>query len=171
MDSLLGQEEHVRDFIEAPPGAVAARALGVNDAEEPFVSREFGAYRTIRELGRGGLGTVYLAARADKAYEKEVALKLVRRGLDTDDILRRFRNERQILARLEHPNIARLIDGGTSVDGLPYFVMEFVAGEPLTTFCASRNLSTNEKLQLFRIVCAAVTCAHQHLVIHRDLKP
>ncbi len=171
VDSLLGQEEHVRDFIEAPPGAVAAQALGMDDAEEAFVSRGFGAYRPIRELGRGGLGTVYLAARADDAYEKEVALKLLRRGLDTDDILRRFRNERQILARLEHPNIARLIDGGTSADGLPFFVMEFVAGEPLTTYCANRNLSTNEKLQLFRIVCAAVAYAHQHLVIHRDLKP
>ncbi|CAN5558454.1 hypothetical protein BH20VER3_BH20VER3_06660 [soil metagenome] len=170
VESLLGQEDHVRDFIEAGPGAVAAQALGMTE-NEPFVSREFGAYRTIRELGRGGLGTVYLAARADDAYQKEVALKLLRRGLDTDDILRRFRNERQILARLEHPNIARLIDGGTSEDGLPYFVMEYVKGEPLDSYCENHGLTTNERLELFRTVCAAVAYAHQHLVIHRDLKP
>jgi serine/threonine protein kinase len=170
VESLLGQEEHLHDFIEEPPAALAAQALETA-AEEPFVSRRFGHYQTIRELGRGGLGTVYLAARADDAYQKEVALKLLRRGLDTQDVLQRFRNERQILARLEHPNIARLIDGGTSGDGLPYFVMEYVQGEPLHTYCEHRRLTTDERLQLFRTVCTAVTYAHQHLVIHRDLKP
>ncbi len=170
VESLLSQEKRVRDFIEAPPAALAAKALAM-PPEEPFVSRRFGAYRTIREIGRGGLGTVYLAARADAAYEKEVALKLLRRGLDTEDVLRRFQNERQILARLEHPNIARLIDGGTSDDGRPYFVMEHVQGEPLHVYCESRSLTTKERLGLFRTVCGAVAYAHQHLVIHRDLKP
>ena len=141
VESLLEHETLVGDFIEAPPSAVAAQALEAVEAEE-FVRRKFGAYETIRELGRGGLGTVYLAARADDVYQKEVALKLLRRGLDTDDILRRFRNERQILARLEHPHIARLIDGGTSDDGLPYFVMEYVAGEPLTTYCERHRLTS-----------------------------
>ncbi|MDQ3198057.1 MAG: serine/threonine-protein kinase [Verrucomicrobiota bacterium] len=169
-ESLLGQEKHVRHFIEEPPTAVAAKALEAT-ADEAFVSRQLGAYKTICEIGRGGLGTVYLAARADDAYEKEVALKLLRRGLDTDDILRRFRKERQILARLEHPNIARLIDGGTSEDGLPYFVMEYVPGEPFTTYAERSGLTTKERLQLFRTVCAAVAYAHQHLIIHRDLKP
>ncbi len=170
VESLLQAETHVRDFLEAPPVAVVTQALAAA-TEEPFVTREFGAYRTIREIGRGGLGTVYLAARADAVYEKEVALKLLRRGLDTDDILRRFRNEQQILARLEHPHIARLIDGGTSADGLPYFVMERVEGEPLTTYCDRKNLTIKERLDLFWTVCAAVSYAHQHLVIHRDLKP
>lgn len=170
VESLLDAGAHVRDFIEAPPVAVAAQAIAAV-REEPFVSREFGAYRTIREIGRGGLGTVYLAARADAVYEKEVALKLLRRGLDTDDILRRFRNEQQILARLEHPQIARLIDGGTSAEGQPYFVMERVEGEPLTTYCDRKGLTIKKRIELFRTVCAAVAYAHQHLVIHRDLKP
>ena len=117
------------------------------------------------------MGAVYLAARADDEYRKEVAIKLVRRGLDTEDILRRFRNERQILAQLDHPNIARLIDGGTTDDGLPYFVMEYVNGEPINAYCDANALPTAERLKLFRKVCAAVTYAHQNLVIHRDLKP
>ncbi len=117
------------------------------------------------------MGAVYLAVRSDGEYRKEVALKLIRRGLDTDDILRRFRTERQILAQLDHPNIARLIDGGTSDDGLPYFVMEYVKGEPLLAYCDTHQFSTKQRLELFRKVCAAVTYAHQNLVIHRDLKP
>jgi serine/threonine protein kinase len=95
----------------------------------------------------------------------------VRRGLDTDDILSRFRAERQILAQLDHPNIARLIDAGSTEDGLPYFVMEHVAGEPISSFCDARKLDTEERLELFRSVCSAVTYAHQHLVVHRDIKP
>ena len=117
------------------------------------------------------MGAVYLAARADDEYRKEVAIKLVRRGLDTEDILRRFRNERQILAQLDHPNIARLIDGGTTDDGLPYFVMEYVNGVPINAYCDANALSTTERLKLFRKVCEAITYAHQNLVIHRDLKP
>ncbi|MGI9088910.1 MAG: protein kinase domain-containing protein [Chthoniobacterales bacterium] len=170
VESLLAADAQADGFIENPATAIP-RHLLEKLAEEPFVARIFGAYRTIREIGRGGLGTVYLAARADDSYQKEVAIKLLRRGLDTEDILQRFRNERQILARLEHPHIARLIDGGTSEDGLPYFVMEYVEGAPLNAYCNSKNLTTNERLQLFRTVCAAVTYAHQHLVIHRDLKP
>nr|MBA3608102.1 serine/threonine protein kinase [Chthoniobacterales bacterium] len=130
-----------------------------------------GSYRIVREIGRGGLGKVYLAERADDAYRKEVAIKLIRRGLDTEDILSRFRNERQILAQLDHPNIARLIDGGTTADGLPYFVMEYVPGRTLLEFCDAQQLDNNARLQLFRQVCAAVSYAHQNLVIHRDLKP
>lgn len=171
VESLLASDAQADGFIEDPGRAIPRDALERIAAEEPFVARQFGPYRTIREIGRGGLGTVYLAARSDAAYEKEVAVKLLRRGLDTDDILRRFRNERQILARLDHPNIARLIDGGTSEDGLPFFVMEFVPGMPLNTYCETHGLTTNERLKLFRTVCAAITYAHQNLVIHRDLKP
>jgi serine/threonine protein kinase len=170
IESLLKSDERTDAFIEQPAFAIP-RDLFPDNVEEPFVGRQFGAYQVIREIGRGGLGAVYLAARADDEYRKQVAIKLVRRGLDTDDILRRFRTERQILAQLDHPNIARLIDGGTTDDGLPYFVMEYVKGEPIGVYCDANALPTTERLKLFRKVCAAVTYAHQNLVIHRDLKP
>jgi eukaryotic-like serine/threonine-protein kinase len=117
------------------------------------------------------MGVVYLAERTDGQFEKQVAIKLIRRGLDSEDLVRRFRAERQILAQLEHPHIARLLDGGTTEEGLPYLVMEYVPGEPLTEYCAQRGLGLRERLRLFLDVCAAVQDAHRHLVIHRDLKP
>ncbi|HEY3663701.1 MAG TPA: serine/threonine-protein kinase [Chthoniobacterales bacterium] len=168
LESLLESDERTDGFIEQPAFEIPRDLFS---GEEPFVGRQFGTYQVIREIGRGGLGAVYLAARADDEYRKEVAIKFVRRGLDTEDILRRFRNERQILAQLDHPNIARLIDGGTTDNGLPYFVMEYVKGEPIIAYCDGHALSTTERLKLFRKVCAAVTYAHQNLVIHRDLKP
>ena len=128
-------------------------------------------YRLVERLGYGGMGEVYRAVRADDQYQKLVALKLVRSDFDTQFIQERFKNERQILAGLEHPNIGRLIDGGTTDDGLPYFVMELVEGEPIDRYCESRRLSTVQRLELFRSVCAAVHYAHQHLVVHRDIKP
>ncbi|MGZ5003001.1 MAG: serine/threonine protein kinase, partial [Chthoniobacterales bacterium] len=170
IESLLKSDERTDGFIEQPAIAIP-RDLFPNNVEEPFAGRQFGSYQIMREIGRGGLGAVYLAARADDEYRKQVAIKLVRRGLDTEDILRRFRNERQILAQLDHPNIARLIDGGTTDDGLPYFVMEYVNGQPINGYCDANALSTTERLTLFRKVCSAVTYAHQNLVIHRDLKP
>jgi serine/threonine protein kinase len=133
--------------------------------------RRIGTYRVLREIGRGGMGTVYLAARADAAFEKLVAIKIIRRGLDTEDIIQRFRSERQILAMLDHANIARLLDGGTTEDGLPYFVMEYIEGEPIDLYCDQRKLTITERLKLFQGVCAAVRYAHQNLVIHRDVKP
>ncbi len=170
VESLLQSDAQSDGFIENGIAEVPRDLLDRHD-DDSAIGRQFGAYKIIREIGRGGLGTVYLAARADEQYQKQVAIKLVRRGLDTDDILRRFRNERQILAQLDHPNIARLIDGGTTDEGLPYFVMEFIEGEPILSYCDTHNLSTTERLKLFRKVCAAVTYAHQHAVIHRDLKP
>src|SRR5450755_3618568 len=170
IESLLKSDERTDGFIEHPAFALPGD-LFPDDMEEPFVGRQFGAYQLISEIGRGGLGAVYLAARANDEYRKQVAIKVIRRGLDTDDIIRRFRNERQILAQLDHPNIARLIDGGTTDDGLPYFVMEYVNGEPINAYCDANVLPTAERLQLFRKVCAAVSYAHQNLVIHRDLKP
>jgi serine/threonine-protein kinase len=170
VESLLDADNQTDGFIEQPAFEIP-RDLFPDAQEEALAGRQFGAYQIIREIGRGGLGAVYLAARADDEYRKEVAIKLVRRGLDTEDILRRFRNERQILAQLDHPNIARLIDGGTTDEGLPYFVMEYVNGQPITAYCDAKALPTAERLTLFRKVCAAVTYAHQNLVIHRDLKP
>jgi non-specific serine/threonine protein kinase/serine/threonine-protein kinase len=117
------------------------------------------------------MGQVYLAVRADDEYKKRVALKIVKRGMDTEEIVRRFRNERQILAGLDHPNIGKLLDGGTTENGLPYFAMEYVAGKPITDYCDGRKLPTVERLKLFRQVCAAIQFAHQNLVIHRDIKP
>src|SRR6202008_4451089 len=119
----------------------------------------------------GGMGSVYRAARADEQYQKQVAIKLVKLGLGTPLSVARFRAERQILANLEHPNIARLLDGGTTENGLPYVVMELVEGQPIDQYCDTQGLSVEERLRLFRTVCLAVQYAHQHLVVHRDLKP
>lgn len=136
-----------------------------------LIGQRLGDYELVRELGRGGMGAIYLARRADEEFEKEVAIKVLKRGTDTDEVLRRFRAERQILARLEHPNIARLLDAGTTADGLPYFVMEYVAGARITDFCVARKLSIGDRVRLFLKVCDAVRFAHQNLVVHRDLKP
>ena len=139
------------------------------DGEAP--PSQVGPYRIRRQIGRGGLGTVYLAERADGQFHKSVALKIVRRGLDTADVLGRFQQEREILARLEHPNITRILDAGSTDDGRPFFAMELVEGEPIDRYCAERRLTLRQRLELFRVVCSAVSHAHQNLIIHRDLKP
>ena len=115
------------------------------------------------------MGTVFLADRQE--FKQRVALKVIKRGMDTDEIVRRFRREREVLADLSHPNIARLLDGGTTADGLPYFVMEYVAGTPITDFCDEKKLGIEERLQLFLRLCSAVAYIHRRLVIHRDIKP
>jgi len=135
------------------------------------VPDRIGAYRVIRELGRGGMGEVYLAERADGHFEQRVAIKLIDESRDDDPQHRRFLAERQILADLVHPNIARLLDGGVVDDGRPYLVMEYVDGQPITDWCDQRRLSLRSRLALFCDVCAAVQHAHQKLVIHRDIKP
>ena len=133
--------------------------------------RPLGPYRLLREIGRGGMGVVYLAIRADDDFKRQVAIKLVQPGPHNKDILWRFRRERQILAALDHPNIARLLDGGTTEDDISYLVMEYVAGKPLTEYCDERKLSITDRLRLFCAVCSVVQYAHQNFVIHRDLKP
>lgn len=130
-----------------------------------------GTYEILGEIARGGMGAVYRAARADGQYQQHVALKVVRADLGTEFSTSRLRSERQILASLDHPNIAKILDGGTTKDGLPYFVMELIEGLPITEYCAQYRLSIDDRLNLFRNVCSAVHYAHQHLVIHRDLKP
>jgi len=130
-----------------------------------------GPYRLVRELGRGGMGVVYLAERDDEEYQAQVAIKLIRHGMDTAVILNRFYRERQTLARLQHPNIARLLDGGTTSEGYPYIVMEFVEGARITDYCTEKNLSVARRLALFLHVCRAVSYAHRQFVVHRDLKP
>ncbi len=138
--------------------------------EEPLPVEKIGSYRLLKRLGRGGMGSVFLAERED--FAQRVALKVIRRGLDLDaGLVRRFHNERQILARLQHKNIAQVFDGGTVSDRLPYFVMEYVEGEPINAYCLRQRLGIPERLELFRQVCDAVGYAHQNLVVHRDLKP
>jgi non-specific serine/threonine protein kinase/serine/threonine-protein kinase len=168
LDSLLAAEAEAGSFLEKP---VADHFTDALTAAQAAPGQRIGAYQLLREIGRGGMGAVWLAERADEQFEKQVALKLIKRGMDTEEIIRRFRYERQILARLDHPNIARLLDGGTTTDGLPYFVMEYIEGQPLTEYCDANQLNITERLKLFLSVCAAVQYAHQHLVIHRDLKP
>ncbi len=147
-----------------------SRRTTISTAGERQSERRIGAYRVLRELGHGGMGTVYLAARADDQYQKRVAVKVVR-GLNSEEIVRHFRRERQILAGLDHPNVARLFDGGTTDDDLPYFVMEYVEGLPIDRYCDEHKLSIEERLRLFQGVCAAVQYAHRNLVVHRDVKP
>ena len=133
--------------------------------------RRIGAYRVLRELGRGGMGVVYLAERDDGQYEQRVAVKLLRASPDAEDLHRRFVAERQILASLRHRGIAQLLDGGVTDGQLPFLVMEYVDGVPITTYCDRRKLGIDARLRLFRDVCAAVHHAHQNLIIHRDIKP
>jgi TolB-like protein/predicted Ser/Thr protein kinase len=170
IESLLASYDHAGNFIETPAADGAIKAIAELSVEQ-FAGRRIGSYRLIREIGQGGMGTVYLAERADELYKKLVAIKIVRRGMDSDDIVRHFRKERQILASLENPNIARLLDGGTTEDGRPYIVMEYVEGTSVTEYCDEYRLTTNARLALFRTICEAVHYAHQNLVIHRDLKP
>jgi len=139
--------------------------------ERDRIGERIGAYAIVRELGRGGMGTVYLAERADGQFEKRVAVKVLKRGTDTDEVLRRFRIERQILANLEHPNVTRLLDAGTTSDGLPYFVMEFIEGTPITDFVQQENVDLKGRLKLFLKVCSAVDLAHKSQIVHRDIKP
>jgi len=169
VESLLASYEKSDTFIETP--AFETSPFEIEENNEDFTGKHIGHYKIISEIGRGGMGAVYLAERADDEFRQRVAIKLIKRGLDTDDIIRRFRHERQILAALNHSFIARLLDGGTTENGLPYFVMEHVEGLPLLDYCDKNNLTTNERLKLFRKVCLAVGHAHQNLVIHRDIKP
>ncbi len=157
---------------ESPPGILErlTRATKALDAES-LRDRRIGSYRVVRELGRGGMGVVYLAERVDGEFLREVAIKLLRNSPDAEELERRFIAERQILASLSHPNIAQLLDGGTTEGQLPYLVMEYVDGLPITTYCDRHELDIAARLRLFVDVCRAVNSAHQNLVIHRDIKP
>ena len=162
---LLASHDDASMFMEIP--AIASHR---EEQEQLPSDGRVGPYLILREIGRGGMGSVYLAARNDGEFRHKVAIKLVKRGMDTDMILRRFRYERQILADLHHPNIARLLDGGTTGDGRPYFVMEYIEGDPIDVYAAKHDLSIENRLRLFLDVCGAVQFAHQNLVVHRDIK-
>ncbi len=193
VESLLESSDSAGDFIEEPaldPEATLLEKFAIagymthsgsagfdvaayerSSGPKSMIGRLCGPYRIVDEMGEGGMGKVYRAIRADDAYQRQVAIKVVKRGMDTDFIIRRFRTERQILAGLNHPNITRLLDGGTTEDGLPFFVMELVEGLPIHEYCDSKKLPVTERLRLFLKVCSAVQYAHQNLIVHRDLKP
>jgi eukaryotic-like serine/threonine-protein kinase len=166
--SLLDALDRADDRFEEP--AAATFVAGTNAETSAMEGRRVGAYRLLREIGYGGMGRVYEAVRADDQYRKRVAVKLIKRGMDSELVVRRFRQERQILAGLEHPNIAALLDGGLTDDGQPFFVLEYIEGENLTDYCANRNLAVRDRLRLFLELCGPVQYAHRNLVVHRDLK-
>jgi serine/threonine protein kinase/tetratricopeptide (TPR) repeat protein len=153
-------------------GLAADSVLGDEDESKGvWIGRRVGAYEIVEKIGVGGMGEVFRALRADDQYKREVAIKLVRVGADADSVIRRFKHERQILASLDHPNIAHLLDAGTTPEGVPYVVMDLIEGEEIDDYCNSRKLSTTARLELFLQVCSAVQYAHQRLIIHRDIKP
>ena len=166
IESLLSSFDGATTFLEASPTADLFFAQS-----RVMAGRRIGAYRIIGECGQGGMAVVYLAERADDEFRKRVAIKMVRPGTNTDAILRRFRNERQALAGLDHPNIVRLLDGGSTEEGLPYLIMDYVEGVRIDEYCDTHKLPTTARLRLFCTVCLAVQYAHESLLIHRDLKP
>ena len=175
VERLLAEAETLDAFMTpagALEGAVArSLTLATDEGDTPAAGTSVGRYRLGPELGRGGMAVVYLAERADGLYEQKVAVKLVKRGSDTDEVLRRFEQERRILASLTHPGIARILDGGAAADGRPYFAMEHVEGRPIDAWCDERRLGIAERLRLFVRAARAVEHAHHNLVVHRDLKP
>ena len=171
VEELLASDEQTAEFLNPPSrGAAMSLLTGMleDDTAEP---RQLGKYRLVKTIASGGMGTVYAAVRVDGQYDQEVAVKLIKPGMATEDILRRFRQERQTLARFDHPNIARILDGGAADNGAPYLVMEYIHGKPLHRYCDDRRLTINDRLDIFRTACSAVQYAHRNLVVHRDLKP
>ncbi len=166
--SLYNSLGTTKDFLEEPLTIVEQNKSSFTD---PYIGKQIGNYIIDGEAGVGGMGIVYTGKRNDKEFEQKVAIKILKHGITSEYLLKRFQIERQTLANLQHQNIARLLDGGRTVDGLPYLVMEFIDGIPITECCNQKKLSIEEKLKLFREVCNAVHYAHQNLIIHRDLKP
>jgi len=172
VERLLADDSRSADFLRA----ATRPALSSRDSDsDPFsdvaTQARVGAYRLVRRIGDGGMGTVWLAERADDQFHGRVAVKLLQRGMDTRDVLERFRLERQVLANLRHPHISRLLDGGATPEGRPFLIMEYVDGLPIDRYCDEQRLSVNRRLELLRTICSAVQFAHQNLVVHRDLKP
>ena len=175
LGSLLDAEGSAAEYFDDLADGIVSPAYAAMANRETvgprWEGRRIGAYRLVREIGRGGMSRVFLAERADGEFEQQVALKLLRPGFDSDIDVMRFRAERQILASLSHPNVARLQDAGVTDDALPYLVLEYVDGVPVDRYCQSRDLATRERLELFVTIADAVEYAHRHSVVHRDLKP
>ena len=177
VESLISYAQQTGRIIDQPAMEVVAAAMAedlhseTGNKTDKMIGARIAQYRLVERLGTGGMGDVYRAVRADDQFEKQVAIKLVRQGLDKEFVYARFRKERQILAGFEHENIARLLDGGTTEEGHPYFVMELVEGKAIDEYCNQHKLGTDARIELFQSVCSAVRYAHQRLVVHRDLKP
>jgi len=169
VQALLRSSEQVEQVFERAIGGALKNVL--EEKTKTVAGTTLGAYRIVSVLGKGGMGTVFLAERADEQYEQKVAIKVVHGALTDPSTLSRLRSERQILANLNHPNIASLLDGGTTEDGSPYLVIEYIDGEPIDEYCDRKKLSIKQRLQIFQSICAAVHYAHQNLVVHRDIKP
>jgi len=168
VESLLVYEDRDEKSIMSVVSSAARQLVSPRDT---YVGSRFGPYLLVRELSQGGMGVVYLAVRSDQHYLQTVAIKLLKSGMASREDINRFRSERQILANLAHPNIAAILDGGSAEDNLPYIVMEYIDGQPITEYSHARGLSLRDRIRLFRPVCLAVHHAHQRLVIHRDIKP
>ncbi len=169
---LIKSDSTSEDFLEKPAITPISKLMEDAAAEvDEKMPATIGPYALQRPIGSGGMGYVYLAVRADKSYDKQVAIKVIRKGMETDRILQRFRRERQIMASLDHAHIARMLDGGATADGRPYFVMEYVDGQPIDQWCDQKRLTVEQRLRLFLQVCDAIHYAHQNLIIHRDIKP
>src|SRR5580765_5378209 len=185
ISDLLANDESADSFIENPVwtdsnflNSKAKKVISDSLKEQTtgpktteYIGRQIGVYRLVSEIGRGGMGAVFLAERADGEFSQKVAIKLIKRGMDSEFIVRRFRHERQILASFEHPYIARLLDGGTLPDGVPYFVMEYIEGQTLYNYADRQRLDLMGRLKLFQKVCSAIEYAHERQIIHRDIKP
>ncbi len=169
IERLLKAHDSIPTWIDRP---VVGEAVGFAVADAPTLEgRTLSGYTILRELGRGGAGTVYLAERSDETFHRQAAIKLILPPTGSPEVIARFQQEREILASLDHPNIAKLLDAGVTKEGWPYFVMEFVEGRPINRWCDERRLNVSERVELFRGVINAVRYAHRHLVVHRDLKP
>jgi len=166
-----GDQSIIDDVASLLVAYADAQRVDEGDGESKRVGERVGVYRLTGEIGRGGMGAIYRAVRDDDELRQEVAVKVIKRGMDSDAVVRRFRQEREILAELDHPNIAQLLDGGTTEGGVPYFVMEYIDGQALDEYCAERKLGLREKLQLFQGICDAADYAQRRGVVHRDIKP
>ncbi|MEP6539230.1 MAG: serine/threonine-protein kinase, partial [Bryobacteraceae bacterium] len=169
IERLLKAHDNIPDWLNRPVLG-AERTFAAFDPPK-LEGRTLSGYTLMREVGRGGMGSVFLAERSDQTFHRKVAIKLILPPAGSADVIARFHQERQILASLDHPNIAKLLDAGVTEEGWPYFVMEFVEGQPIHRWCDERKLNTSQRVELFQGVIDAVRYAHQHLVVHRDLKP
>lgn len=169
VEKLLEAHETAENFIDKP--LLIEQQVVEDTTVDPLIGKQIKDYLILERIGTGGMGAVYLAERLNSDFKQKVALKIIKRGMDSEAILKRFAIERKILSTLKHPNIAQLLDGGISTDGLPFFVMEYIEGQTLIQYCQQNNLSLKDRLKLFQQICAAVEYAHRNLIIHRDLKP
>src|SRR5881392_1487256 len=173
IEALLGAHAKAGEFLNEPPAAVSAKTFVITTGMIPITEKagdRIGRYKLLQQIGEGGCGVVYMAEE-EEPVRRRVALKVIKLGMDTKSVIARFEAERQALALMDHPNIARVLDAGATATGRPYFVMELVRGVPITEYCDANHLTTRERLELFVKVCHAIQHAHQKGIIHRDIKP